>query len=163
MISYGKKVVSLGGENILKWEDGRVHDLPQDYADMTGWKELTNLVENAYLSLSPEEKKRALIFCENYGQAGAISFYSNGRLPEPVCFSDNFLLWAPDSIQIQTLIYVNDEIEEISTHFDEVVEFGRLTNPYARETGLPVYICRRPIDINPFYAGRVRSLKAARF
>ena len=163
MISYCKKIVSMGGENIVKWEDGQVHDLPQDYADMTGWKELTGLVENAYQSLSPEEKKSSLIFCENYGQAGAVTFYSKGRIPEPVCFSDNFLLWAPDSIEIQTMIYLNDEIEEISTHFEEVVEFGRMTNPFARETGLPVYICRKPIDINPFYADKVRSLKAARF
>lgn len=163
MIRYCNKVVSMGGENIVKWEDGKVHDLPQDYADMTGWKELTGLVENAYQSLAPEEKKASLIYCENYGQAGAVTFYGKGRIPEPVCFSDNFLLWAPDSIQIQTLIYVNDEIEEISTHFEEVVEFGRLTNPYARETGLPVYICRKPIDINTFYTNLVRARKATRF
>lgn len=163
MISYCKKVVSMGGENIVKWEDGRVHDLPQDYADMTGWKELALLVEHAYQSLSEEEKKKSLIYCENYGQAGAVAFYSKGRIPEPVSFSDNFLLWAPDSIQIQTLIYVNDEIEEISTHFEEVVEFGRMTNPFARETGLPVYICRKPIDINTFYANKVRSQKATGF
>lgn len=163
MIRYGKKLVSLGGENILKWEDGRVHDLPQDYADMTGWKELAGLVENAYLSLSPEEKKNSMIFCENYGQAGAIAYYSRQRMPEPVSFSDNFLLWAPDTIQIQTLIYVNDEIEEISTHFEEVVEFGRIGNPFARETGLPVYICRKPTDINAFYSEKVKSLKKERF
>ncbi len=163
MISYCKKVVSMGGQNIVKWEDGMVHDLPQDYADMTGWKELTGLVESAYQSLSPEEKKSALIYCENYGQAGAVSYYSKQRIPEPVSFSDNFLLWAPDSIQIQTLIYVNDEIEEISTHFEEVVEFGRLTNPFARETGLPVYICRKPIDFNPFYTNIVKAQKANRF
>jgi len=163
MIAYCKKVVSMGGENILKWEDGRVHDLPQDYADMTGWKELADLVEKAYTSLSTDEKKKSIIYCENYGQAGAVVYYSEHRIPDPVSFSDNFLLWAPDSIQIETLIYVNDEIEEISTHFQEVVEFGRIKNPYARETGLPVYICRRPVDINAFYTQLVKDLKEARF
>jgi hypothetical protein len=30
------------------WEDGKVHDLPQDFADMLGWKELATKVDSAY-------------------------------------------------------------------------------------------------------------------
>lgn len=29
-----------GMEGILRWEDGRQYDLPQDFADMLGWKEI---------------------------------------------------------------------------------------------------------------------------
>lgn len=163
MVAFCKKIVPILGDNLLKWEDGQIHDLPQDYADMTGWEEMAGLIEAAYNSLSPEDKLNATIYCENYGQAGAVNYYCKGRIPDPVSFSDNYLLWAPDSIHTDILIYVNDEIEEISTHFDEVIEFGRLKNPYARETGLPVYICRKPKDIQPFYSRLVKELKASRF
>ena len=35
-----KKQIERGLDVMLKWEDGKVHELPQDYADMVGWDEL---------------------------------------------------------------------------------------------------------------------------
>jgi hypothetical protein len=31
-----------------RFEDGTIHSLPQDYADMIGWEELTALADSAY-------------------------------------------------------------------------------------------------------------------
>jgi hypothetical protein len=35
--------------NLARREDGNIHNLPQDYADMPGWKELAGLVDSAFL------------------------------------------------------------------------------------------------------------------
>lgn len=161
MAAYGKATGPYGLEGALRWEDGRVHSLPQDYADMTGWRELGVTVTQTFLSLSPAEQARCMVYAENYGEAGAIRYY--GRrfgLPEPVSFNDNFLLWAPDSIRGDILIYVNDEVEEISYFFSDVRSIGRINDPYARESGLPVYLCRGPRNgFERFYQTKVAALK----
>jgi hypothetical protein len=162
MVVYGQKVKSVVGNSFLKWEDGKEHPLPQDYADMTGWRELADIVDRAYWSLSEDERKRCVIYCENYGQAGAVLHYARQDTPSPISFSDSFLQWAPDSLDITTFIYINDETDDIKKLFEEVVEFDRLKNPYARETGLPVYICRKPTKAMPFYSEKVKTLKAER-
>ncbi|MCU0363227.1 MAG: glycosyltransferase family 39 protein, partial [Bacteroidales bacterium] len=54
-----------------RFEDGSIHSLPQDYADMLGWEEMTALAARAWELV--EDKDAAFIFGENYGQAAAIS------------------------------------------------------------------------------------------
>lgn len=164
MVSYFKKIKPIIGEGLFTWEDRKVHSLTQDYADETGWLELANLAENAYLSLSRDEKKHVAIFCENYGQAGAIEFYAKNIPPIVISFSDNYLKWAPDSLNISTLVYVNYDPTEIRTHFDSVTEFGILTDSFAREKRLPVFICRKPnAEWQNFYCQKVAQLKKIRF
>ncbi|MFZ5519534.1 MAG: glycosyltransferase family 39 protein [Candidatus Zhuqueibacterota bacterium] len=161
MVAYGEKAKQFGGEGALRWEDGRVYPLPQDYADMTGWKELGDIVINTYQSLSDSEKASCAIYAENYGQAGAIVYFSRfDNLPEPISFEESFLFWAPDSADFETLIYVNDDTSEIVRYFASVELAGRITDPYARESGLPVWLCRTPRNgFADFYAQRVRQVK----
>jgi 4-amino-4-deoxy-L-arabinose transferase-like glycosyltransferase len=59
---------------MLRWEDGKDHLLPQDFADMIGWKELARKVDLEYERIPRNE--HTLVLCDNYGQAGAINFYS---------------------------------------------------------------------------------------
>ncbi len=144
-----------------RWEDGEIYNLPQDYADMTGWKELSSIVIKQYKALSPDDKERCMIYAGNYGQAGAINFYGKKHgLPEPFCFSDNFLLWAPDSIELSSLIYIEHGIEDLEILFDSVVKIGEVDNKYFRENGLQVHYCTLPTDtIQLFYANEVSLLK----
>ncbi len=161
MVAYGEKSKRFGGEGALRWEDGRIYPLPQDYADMTGWKELGDIVIKAYQSLSDSEKVDCAIYAENYGQAGAIKYYGKKyKLPEPICFSESFLFWAPDSVKFHTLIYVNDDKREVSYYFTTVELVGRITDPYAREIGTPVWLCRTPQNgFEQFYAAKVKGIK----
>ena len=62
---------------LLRWEDGKNHDLPQDFADMLGWKALAGKVDSA--SALVADKGRTFILTDNYGQAGAINFYSKNK------------------------------------------------------------------------------------
>jgi len=163
MEKYGQKIGPSVNFAPFRWEDGKVHKLPQDWADMTGWEELAGMVYRTYQELPPESRKKCFIWAENYGQAGAIRFYTLMKgLPEPVSFSDNFLLWAPDSLgELEYLIYVNDETEEISTHFRSVTSCGTITNPLAREYGLGVYLCAQPYrNFSEIYARKAAERKS---
>jgi hypothetical protein len=118
-------------------------------------------VNDAYSSLSEKEKTECVIFAENYGHAGAIKMYGkNHKLPTPISFSDNYLLWAPDSIKNTSMIYVNHEVGDIKFLFDSYKKVGQVEDIYFRENGVQVYYCTQPIDsFNIFYAEKVRELK----
>lgn len=149
-------------EHTNRWEDGEIHPIPQDYSDMTGWKELSDIVIKTYVTLPPEEKKDCVIYAENYGQAGAIYFYGKSyNLPQPISFSDNYLLWAPDSIMARNMIYVNDEVGDIKFLFNNYEIKGVVNNPYFRENGVQVYYCSQPTDtLKSFYNQKVKELKS---
>lgn len=163
MAAYAKTMAPYGLEGTLRWEDGRIHDLPQDYADMTGWEELAGIVIKTWQSLSPEEQQQCTIFAGNYGMAGAIHYYGKKEgLPEPISFSDSYLLWAPDELSGNIVIYIDDNLgEDIAAAFEDITFAGKLSDPYARESGTEVYLCRGlKAEFRPYYAERVRSEKA---
>jgi hypothetical protein len=146
MQDFCRKSIERGIDMPMRWEDGQIHALPQDYADMIGWEELANNVIKLYTALPVEEQSKCYIYGENYGQAGAIRYYGiRSGLPEPISFHGGFIFWAPENVDdIKYLIYINDEIEGIKDYFEEIERYNGITNPYARESGLPVYLCRNP-------------------
>jgi hypothetical protein len=132
----------------LRWEDGKAHQLPQDFADMTGWKELSGIVTNTYISLPVGARQKCNIFASNYGEAGAIKYYTSKMgLPEPISFSDNFLLWAPDSLDTQYLIFVEWDTAHIKKLFKQIVFVDSIHDEYAREQGQCVFLCSNPTVI----------------
>ncbi len=152
----------MGGEALLRWEDGKMHPLPQDFADMLGWDELGNIVIKACDTIP--DKSRILIYGENYGQAGAIDHFGRRHgLPATTSFSDSYRLWIPDTIPVRKdiFIYVNDELgEDVDSLFTHIDSVGSITNPYAREFGTTVFLCRMPrSDFRSFWEERVKSVK----
>lgn len=163
LVSYFKNLEDKYGVTIgRRFEDGTIHSLPQDYADMIGWEELTAVTYKAYQKV--ENKSRSFIYCENYGQAGAISIigYKYG-LPEPVSFHDAFRKWIPAEFNsdIEELIYINDEPgEDVSALFESVELIGSITNKNAREFGTSVYLYRNPkTSFNKFWKERLLMLE----
>jgi 4-amino-4-deoxy-L-arabinose transferase-like glycosyltransferase len=131
----------------LKWEDLKNHPLPQDFADMLGWKEMTTKTAAAYSTLTSEEKKNAIIFADNYGEAGAINFYRDQyNLPEAYSDNASFLYWLPDSINIINIVLITDDKEEMQhpflKDFSSAVLFDSITNVYARERGSLIIILK---------------------
>lgn len=70
IVQHSKRYKDFG---LLRWEDGKDHFLPQDFADMLGWKELAVKVDSICSTLPDQDK--TLLLCDNYGQAGAINYY----------------------------------------------------------------------------------------
>jgi hypothetical protein len=149
-------------EALLRWEDGKIHPLPQDFADMIGWDELGDIVINACDTI--QDKNRILIYAENYGQSGAIEHFGKPYgLPAVTSFSDSYVLWLPDSISSDwdLFFYVNNELGyDIDSLFTSVDSLGSITNPFAREYGTTVYLCRSPHPgFGQFLEERVREVR----
>lgn len=153
---------STGIDALLRWEDGKTHPLPQDFADMLGWDELGNIVLKATDTIA--DKSRIMLYGENYGQAGAMDYYCRGHnLPPAASFSDSYVLWLPDTIPHgrDILIYVNDEPgEDIDSLFASITLCGRITHPLARERGTSVYMCREPrSSFDEFWQSRTAMVR----
>ncbi len=134
----------------LRWEDQEDHPLPQDFADMLSWQEMTMKVANVYNHLDSAEKRRILLFCDNYGEAGAVNYYGT-QYQLPTCYSDNasFLYWMPDSFDgFEDLLLVTDDQEEMQhpfvKEFQSVVVCDSVTNPLAREYGTLIILFKNP-------------------
>jgi hypothetical protein len=136
---------------LLKWEDLKNHPLPQDFADMLGWKEMAAKTAKAYSSLTEDEKNNTIIFADNYGQAGAISYYANKyHLPKPYSANASFLYWMPDSLRIHNIILITDDENEMQhpflKDFTTVILSDSITDKYAREKGSLILILKGAND-----------------
>jgi hypothetical protein len=140
IIQHSDNYKKLG---MLRWEDGKDHSLPQDFADMLGWKELAQKVDRIYLSLP--NKNNTLILCDNYGEAGAINFYTNQKL-RAVSFNADYIDWFDLTKKYENLILVK-EAEEVNLALHEISPFflnsnlaDSITNQYAREFGTGIIV-----------------------
>jgi len=136
----------------LRWGDLRDHALPQDFADMLSWKEMTQKVARAYASLDSTEKAHTFLFCDNYGQAGAINYYGS-KYHLPLAYSDNasFLYWMPRNYdRFDVLLLVTDDRQEMQHKFINEFKEARLVdtivNPYALEYGSLIILLKRPSE-----------------
>jgi hypothetical protein len=137
----------------LRWEDQQSHPLPQDFADMLSWKEMTQKVAKAYATLNSVEKKRTLLFCDNYGQAGAVNYYGpQYHLPPVYSANASFLYWMPeDFYKYNILLLVTADKKEMQHPF--VHEFASaevmdsITNPFAREYGSLIIVFKGPSPV----------------
>jgi len=150
-----------GDDSSRRFEDNSYHKLPQDYADMLGWDELASAANKAWQMV--DNKKSCIIFCENYGEAGAIAILGKKYgLPEPLSFNDAFRYWVPEKFdhEINTLIYINGKPgDDVKALFGDIQEIGRITNPLARECGCGVFLCRNPrSSFNQFWEERVKEV-----
>ncbi|HEY4650357.1 MAG TPA: glycosyltransferase family 39 protein, partial [Pontibacter sp.] len=137
--------------NLLKWEDGQDHLLPQDFADMLGWQELATITRKAYQTIPDTDKPYTLVLCDNYGQAGAINYYSRHAVPAAVSFNADYSYWFPKLPHLRHIILVKESgeapIQENEKPFiGSVQKVGSIGNPYAREHGTTVYLLR---DVDP--------------
>jgi hypothetical protein len=147
LVKYFQEINKKSGNNMgQRFEDGSIHSLPQDYADMLGWQELTFIANKAYQMI--DDKKAGFIYCENYGQAGAITIIGKKYgLPEAVSFSESFKYWVPQQFDpdITSMVYINNEPgEDVKTFFRKISKVGSITDPDAREYGTSVYLCQEP-------------------
>ncbi|RNL68040.1 glycosyl transferase [Sinomicrobium pectinilyticum] len=148
---------------LLRWEDGKDHEIPQDYADMLGWKELATKVDKAYLILNDPE--RTLVLCDNYGQAGAINFYSENGI-KAVSFDADYVNWFDLQKDYTHLIRVKNgwerehELMETSPYFEHSIISDSVTNKYAREFGTTIFIFQgSKVDINKRIEAELNRIK----
>ena len=148
-----KKKARFAPFGILRWEDGKDHDLPQDFADMQGWKELAGIVDSVYSSIP--DKGNVIIITDNYGQAGAINYYTKIKGLQAVSFNADYMNWFRLDEPIRYVILVKDtwdrdpERRREKVFFKKVEEAGMIRNNLAREYKTKVFLLEGPyIDVN---------------
>ncbi|MFZ0283526.1 MAG: hypothetical protein WAL29_17875, partial [Bacteroidales bacterium] len=151
-----------GLDFVTRFEDNSIHSLPQDYADMLGWEELTGIVNTAWQQVP--DKESGFIYCENYGQAGAVTVIGKKYgLPGAVSFHESFRYWIPKQFnrELKSLVYVNDEMgDDVKSIFSKITIIGSIKNPDAREFGTTVWLCEEPSkSFNEFWTERIKEVR----
>jgi MFS family permease len=164
-LSNGEKIYN---KEAFRWEDGVNHDIPQDMADMTGWKEIGEEVSKLFVSLGEENKDNCEIYCYHYGQAGAVMFYGKkAGVPQPISPNGSFVFWSPDNIATKYVIYIHSDLgndidpdTRLPQLFDKVTLVKTIDNKYFRENGTKIYLCESPNDeAKSFYTNMMKELK----
>jgi hypothetical protein len=162
LIRYFKALDEKYGIDLgRRFEDGSIHSLPQDYADMLGWEELTSLADKAYRMAA--DRNACFIFGENYGQAGAITVIGKKyNLPEALSFHESFQYWIPERFDpdITSMVYINSDEpgEDLKKLFRKITVVGSISNPDAREFGTTVYLLGEPvISFNSVWSERLKQ------
>ena len=160
IVAHSSTYEKLGS---LRWEDGKDHLIPQDYADMLGWKELATKVDSIYDKLSDTDA--TLVLCDNYGQAGAINYYTKKGI-KATSLSADYINWFNLEKKYINLIrvieYAGDkaEFKETSPYFNTAVIADSIKNKYAREFGTTIYVFTgAKVDITKRIKSEIEKVK----
>jgi len=151
------------------WEDGKKHPLQQDFADMLGWKELAAKVDKAYASV--QDKQHSVIMADNYGQTGAINYYTRTPGLQANSFNADYIYWlkldepVTTFVSIKTAAEPDEELILEKRVFNKWRLVGEIKNKYSREYGTKIYILTEPkVDVTEaLRMYRERLLKADGF
>ena len=126
-------------------ETHKMGPLPQIYADQFGWKEMAQVVADAYHKLPAEEQKSCAIFGQNYGQAGAIDLFGAPMgLPPALSAHQNYFYWGPRGYSGDCMIVMAGTPERLAQQFESVEKVGTVYHPLSMPyQHFDVYLCRR--------------------
>jgi len=126
---------------------GEALPLPQDYADMLGWKAQAEAVARVYHALPEEERARAIVVGDNYGEAGALDLYGPALgLPPAISAAGTYWFFGPGTLPGEVAVVLGEEPEGLRQFADSVVVAAEITNRWAvpEEMDLKVLVARRP-------------------
>jgi hypothetical protein len=125
--------------------------LPQLFGDQFGWEELTVEVARIYAALSPEERARAAVFANNYGEAGAIDLFGpRYGLPPAISAHQTYFFWGPRGFRGDVVIVLQDNRQSLERLCASVEQAGGHYHPWGMdEENGPIFVCRglrTPLD-----------------
>jgi hypothetical protein len=158
MIAYTR---AIGASEANRTNRGELGDLPQDYADMLGWPEQAAAVASVYNSLSPEERAKAVIIADNYGEAGALDFYGpRYRLPNAVSAAGTYWFFGPGTRPGEVAVTIGVGTDDLKPFYREATVVRRITHPWtvSEERDVPIIVARGPYhtlqEVWPSLAGQ---------
>ncbi len=78
-----------------------------DTAEQVGWPQLVATVEGVVAGLPPDQRARAVILTDNYGEAGALTLLGSG-LPPVYSGHNSFWTWGPPPATDTVIVHVGD-------------------------------------------------------
>jgi 4-amino-4-deoxy-L-arabinose transferase-like glycosyltransferase len=164
LVKYYEKT-GLSKTGSFKWEDQQMHPLPQDFADMMGWKEMALKAGAVYNKLPEDQKLKTMVYCRGYFSAGALNYYrEEAGLPEVYSDNASFLFWMPDKYNIKNLILVGHQIPDkddiVFQQFEKMTVKDSIIMPLFRENGMKFILFENGNDsLNRIITKGVTELK----
>lgn len=157
---HGPETFAKSGK-LNRWEDGKDYPMPQDFADMLGWRELAHKTDSIYKNCN--DKAHMLVICDNYGQAGAINFYTKENI-HAVSMNADYINWFNLDEKILHAISIKEKknLELIIEKkiFDSITLLASIDNTYAREKGTTIFLLSSPkLDINQLLKKEIEKRK----
>jgi hypothetical protein len=121
--------------------------LPQFYADMHGWRAMAEAVAAVVHTLPAEERAKACVFGQNYGEAGAIEYFARDLdLPPAISAHNSYWLWGPGGCTGDVLVVIGDRRERLDQLFADVRLGGvsHCTDCMPYEDGRSIWVARGP-------------------
>jgi hypothetical protein len=126
-------------------ENHEMGALPQFFADMHGWDRIVEAMEVGWRALSDEERNSAIIFVQNYGEAGAIERLGAARgLPSPFSGHNNYWLWGPPARVVRHGVVLGGNRDDLDRNCGTVEVVATTDCGYCMpyENRRPIYVCR---------------------
>jgi 4-amino-4-deoxy-L-arabinose transferase-like glycosyltransferase len=118
--------------------------IPQEFADMLGWRTFVQQMAQAWRALPPEDRARAAIMTSNYGEAAALDYYgAREGLPQAISGHNQYWMWGPRGHDGSVILRANESgiLRKRCASLTVVGRFGApLVMPY--EDGAPILLCR---------------------
>ncbi|HEY1941610.1 MAG TPA: glycosyltransferase family 39 protein [Roseiarcus sp.] len=134
--------------SVTATERGAQSQLPQYFADMFGWREMAEQVSAVYQALPETDRRRAVFFGRNYGEAAALEIYGPSFGGPPAISGHNsYFLWGPDGYDGSVVIVLGAAGPRLAAkYYDDIRTAGRIENPYAMpsETNVSISVLRSP-------------------
>ncbi|MFI2299468.1 glycosyltransferase family 39 protein [Actinacidiphila glaucinigra] len=110
---------------------GVVNAVNKEQGEQIGWPELAVAVDQAWSGVPAADRPRAVIFAQNYGEAGALAYYGAIRgLPAPYSAHMSFADWGPppDSATGPVLLVRQVGADPVERHFTGCEGAGHVNN-----------------------------------
>jgi hypothetical protein len=129
-------------------------ELPQFYADRFGWDEIVGKFDAAYKSLSPEDRARACLVTENYGEASALNFLGpieHLDLPPAITGHNNYWIWGPNGCTRKVVVLITgDPRSDLADSYKSVQLVGHIDSdwimPYEHKNIYILHDRKSPFD-----------------
>jgi hypothetical protein len=123
---------------------------PEYFSDRLGWENLARAVSEVYMHLPTAEREKCVVLGRNYGQAGALEYWSR-KYPLPPVYSthNSYWMWGPPRGDVEVVIVIRDNRDHLEEMFEQVEEGGVAETRYARESRIMIWVCtglRQPIE-----------------
>jgi hypothetical protein len=98
-------------------------------------------------TLPPDERKRAVVFAQAYGPAGAVEWLGRRRhLPPAYAGQNSYFLWGPPPDPVTVAIVLGDNERRLGEIFEEVELAGthECGDCMPWRNHMPIWLVRRP-------------------
>ncbi|WP_431965380.1 glycosyltransferase family 39 protein [Actinacidiphila sp. bgisy160] len=129
---------------------GAVNGVNKEQGEQIGWPQLADAVADAWSGVPVADRPRAVVFAQNYGEAGALAHYGPARgLPAPYSAHMSFADWGPppDSATGPVLLVRQEGADGLERYFADCRRVGGVDNGHHvanEEQDAAIVLCAAP-------------------